>query len=242
MNGITHYLDGVNAMGQWIDLAPADGAAVRAWAALPEGPVHGGVVVVQEIFGVNAHIRAVADRFAARGYAAVAPDLFARLEPGVDLGYSAQDMDQGRALKTRAEALPAPGLLPDVQAAVAEAARLGQGKVGVVGFCWGGLMAWRAACALDGIAATACYYGGGMTVGLEAARTPRSPVIAHFGRRDAHIPQDGVQAFARAHPEVGVHVYEADHGFNCDQRGAYDEAAAMAARDRTLAFFGRLVG
>ena len=229
-------------MGNWVDLAPADGAAVRAWVALPEGPVRGGVVVLQEIFGVNAHIRAVADRLAARGYAAVAPDLFARLQPDVDLGYSAPDMELGRALKARAEALPAPGLLPDVQAAVAEAARRGGGQVGVVGFCWGGLMAWRAACMLDGIAAVACYYGGGMTVGAEAAREPRCPVIAHFGRRDAHIAQDGVQAFARAHPEVGVHVYEADHGFNCDQRGAYDEAAAMAARDRTLAFFGKHVG
>lgn len=226
-------------MGGFVDLAPADGAAVRAWVAVPEGPVRGGVVVLQEIFGVNAHIRAVADRLAARGYAAVAPDLFARLQPGVDLGYSAHDVEQGRALKASAEALPAPGLLPDVQAAVAEAARLGGGKVVLVGFCWGGLMAWRAACALDGVAAAACYYGGGMTVGAEAARVPRCPVIAHFGRRDAHIPLDGVQAFARAHPEVGVHVYEADHGFNCDQRGSYDEAAAMAARDRTLAFFDR---
>ncbi len=229
-------------MGNWVDLVSADGAAVRAWVALPEGPVRGGVVVLQEIFGVNAHIRAVTDRLAARGYVAVAPDLFARLQPGVDLGYSASDMELGRALKARAEALPAPGLLPDVQAAVAEAARRGGGRVGVVGFCWGGLLAWRAACALDGIAAAACYYGGGMTVGAEAAREPRCPVIAHFGRRDAHIPQDGVQAFARAHPGVGVHVYEADHGFNCDQRGAYDEAAAMAARDRTLAFFGKHVG
>lgn len=226
-------------MGSFVDLAPAGGAAVRAWVAVPEGPVRGGVVVLQEIFGVNAHIRAVADRLAARGYAAVAPDLFARLQPGVDLGYSAHDVEQGRALKARAEALPEPGLLPDVQAAVAEAARLGGGPVGLVGFCWGGLMAWRAACALDGVAAAACYYGGGMTVGAEAARVPRCPVIAHFGRRDAHIPLDGVQAFARAHPEVGVHVYEADHGFNCDQRGSYDEAAAMAARDRTLAFFDR---
>lgn len=229
-------------MGDFVDLAPADGVAVRAWVAVPEGPVRGGVVVLQEIFGVNAHIRAVADRLAARGYVAVAPDLFARLQPGVDLGYSAQDGTLGRALKARAEALPPPGLLPDVQAAVAEAARRSGGKVGVVGFCWGGLVAWRAACALEGVATAACYYGGGMTVGDEAARVPRCPVIAHFGRRDAHIALDGVQAFARAHPEVGVHVYEADHGFNCDQRGAYDEPAAMAARDRTLAFFGKHLG
>ena len=225
-------------MGKFEALVMGDGTTVRAWVSLPEGTPRGGVVVLQEIFGINSHIRAVANGYAAQGYAVVAPDLFARLEPGVELGYTAEDVARGRTLKGAAEALPAPGLLPDIEAAVAEAERLcGGGKVGVVGFCWGGLMTWRAACALDGVAAAVCYYGGGMTAGDEAARQPKAPVLAHFGERDALIPLDGVQAFAAQHPQVAVQVYAADHGFNCDQRGAYDAAAAQVARERTLDFF-----
>jgi carboxymethylenebutenolidase len=230
-------------VGKFETLVMGDGTQLRAWVAMPEGTPRGGVVVLQEIFGVNSHIRSVADCFAAQGYAVVAPDLFARLEPAVELGYTADDVAKGRTLKAAAETLPAPGLLPDIEAAVAEAERrCGGGKVGVVGFCWGGLMTWRAACALDGVAAAVCYYGGGMTQADEAARTPQAPVLAHFGERDALIPLDGVQAFAARHPEVDVQVYAADHGFNCDQRGSYDESAAMAAGERTLDFFARHLG
>lgn len=230
-------------MGQFENLVMGDGTTVRAWVAMPEGAPRGGVVVLQEIFGVNSHIRAVADGYAAQGYAVVAPDLFARLEPAVELGYTGDDVARGRALKAAAEALPAPGLLPDIEAAVAEAERrCGGGKVGVVGFCWGGLMTWRAACALEGVAAAVCYYGGGMTQGDEVARTPQAPVLAHFGARDALIPLDGVQAFAARHPGVDVQVHAADHGFNCDQRGAYDLPAAQAARARTLDFFAQHLG
>lgn len=224
-------------MGQFLDLVSGDGFVVPAWVAEPDAPPRGAVVVLQEIFGVNAHIRAVADRFAARGYLAVAPATFARVQPGVDLGYGPEDMAAGRALKAAAEALPGAGVLPDIQAAVDHAARVSGCKVGVLGFCWGGLLAWRAACTLQGLSVAVPYYGGGMTSPDEAARQPRVPVLAHFGQRDHYISVDSVQAFARAHPEVEVHLYDADHGFNCDQRGSYDEAAAMAARDRTLAFF-----
>lgn len=229
-------------MGNFADLTSADGFKVPAWVAQPEGEARGAVVVLQEIFGVNSHIRAVADRLAARGYVAVAPATFARVQPNVDLGYSAQDMEAGIALKSQAEALPGQGVMPDIQAAIDHAAQLSGGKVAIVGFCWGGLLTWRAACALDGLAAAVCYYGGGMTVGAEVERTPRVPVLAHFGSQDHFIALDSVQAFGRAHPEVEVHVYEADHGFNCDQRGSYDEAAAIAARERTLAFFAKHVG
>jgi len=229
-------------MGNFVDLTSADGFKVPAWVAQPEGEARGAVVVLQEIFGVNSHIRAVAERLAARGYVAVAPATFARVQPNVDLGYSAQDMEAGIALKSQAEALPGQGVMPDIQAAIDHAAQLSGGKVAIVGFCWGGLLTWRAACALDGLAAAVCYYGGGMTVGAEVERTPRVPVLAHFGSQDHFIALDSVQAFGRAHPEVEVHVYEADHGFNCDQRGSYDEAAAIAARERTLAFFAKHVG
>ena len=226
-------------MGQFVDLKSADGFVVPAWVATPDAAPRGAVVVLQEIFGVNSHIRAVADRLAARGYLAVAPATFHRVQPGVELGYTSEDMQAGMALKAAVEALPAPGVMPDIQAAIDHAARASGRKVGIVGFCWGGLLTWRAACTLQGLSAAVPYYGGGMTSAEETARHPQVPVLAHFGERDHWITQDSVQAFVRAHPEVEVHVYDADHGFNCDQRGSYDEAAAMAARDRTLAFFDK---
>jgi len=229
-------------MGQFVDLTSADGFTVPAWVALPEGTPRGGLVVVQEIFGVNSHIRDVADRWAAQGYAAVAPAMFARVEPGVELGYTDADMKAGMELKSRAEALPGQGVLPDIQAAIAHAAQLGGGKVGIFGFCWGGLLTWRAACELQGLSAAICYYGGGMTMGAEVGRQPLCPVMAHFGRRDHFIPVDSVEAFGRAHPEVEVHLYDADHGFNCDQRGSYDAAAARTAAERTQAFLARHIG
>lgn len=224
-------------MGQFVDLTSADGFVVPAWVARPEGAPRGAVVVLQEIFGVNSHIRAVTDRLAASGYLAVAPATFARVRAGVELGYEAQDMQDGMALKAAVEALPAPGVMPDIQAAIDYAAAQSGCKVGIVGFCWGGLLTWRAACTLGGLAAAVPYYGGGMTSPAETARQPQVPVLAHFGERDHWIPVDSVQALARAHPDVQVHLYEADHGFHCDQRGSYDEAAALTAWDRTLAFF-----
>ncbi len=226
-------------MGQFVDLTSADGFTVPAWVAMPEGAPRGGVVVLQEIFGVNAHIRSVAERWAAQGYAAVAPAMFARVKPDVELGYSAQDMEDGIALKAQAEALPGAGVLPDIQVAIAHAAQLGGGKVGIVGFCWGGLLAWRAACELQGLSAALCYYGGGMTMGDEVQRQPRCPVLAHFGRRDHFITLDSVEAFGRAHPEVEIHLYDADHGFNCDQRGSYEATAAATAAERSQDFFAR---
>ncbi len=226
-------------MGQFVDLTSADGFTVPAWVAMPEGTPRGAVVVLQEIFGVNSHIRSVAERWAAQGYAAVAPAMFARVKPDVELGYSAQDMEDGIALKGQAEALPGAGVLPDIQAAIQHAAQLGGGEVGIVGFCWGGLLAWRAACELQGLSAALCYYGGGMTVGDEVKRQPRCPVLAHFGRRDHFITLDSVEAFDRAHPEVEVHLYDADHGFNCDQRGSYEATAAATAAERSQDFFAR---
>ena len=226
-------------MGHWIDLTSADGFTLPAWEARPNAAPRGAVVVLQEIFGVNAHIRAVADGFAESGYLAIAPATFARLRPNVELGYGDADMKAGIALKAAAEALPAPGVMADIQAAIDHAARESGGKVGIVGYCWGGLLTWRAACTLQGLSAAVPYYGGGMTTPQEAARQPRVPVLAHFGERDHFIPVDGVQAFAQAHPGAQVHLYAADHGFNCDHRGSYDEAAANLARERTLAFFAQ---
>ena len=227
-------------MGQFTDLKAADGQAIPAYVAQPAGKAKGGIVVIQEIFGVNSHIRSVADGYAAQGYLAVAPAIFHRVRPNVDIGYTQEDMSEGMALKAATEALPSPGVMQDIQAAIQYAAQAG--KVGIVGYCYGGLLAWRAACALDGLSAAVPYYGGGVTTPDEIARKPRVPVLAHFGDQDKHITLPSVEAFRKAHPEVEVQVYSADHGFNCDQRGSYNAEAAKLARERTLAFFAKHVG
>ena len=226
-------------MGQFIHLKAADGFTVPAYVAQPAGKAKAAIVVIQEIFGVNSHIQAVTDRFAAQGYLAIAPAMFERVTPGVNLGYQPDDMTAGMGLKAAATDLPSPGVMQDIQAAIDYAALQSGGKVGVIGFCWGGLLTWQSACTLNGISAAAPYYGGGMTVASEIARHPQCPVMAHFGEKDHYIPMDGVQAFAAAHPAVTVHTYDADHGFNCDQRGSYNEAAATLAKTRTLEFFAK---
>jgi len=229
-------------MGQFTSLTSADGFTVSAYVATPEGTPRAAIVVLQEIFGVNSHIRAVADRFAAQGYLAVAPATFDRVKPGVELGYTEDDMTSGFELKTAVDALPGAGVLPDIQAAIDHAAELSGGKVGIIGFCWGGLLAWKSAALLTGLSAAVPYYGGGMTAESEIARQPQCPVLAHFGDQDHWIPMEGIEAFRKAHPEVEVHVYAAHHGFNCDQRASYDEAAARLARERTLAFLAEKLG
>jgi carboxymethylenebutenolidase len=224
-------------MGQTITLTAADGFSFPAYVAEPAGSPKGGIVLLQEVFGVNSHIRSVADGYAADGYQVIAPATFHRVRQGVELGYTEADMGEGIALKSAVEALPAPGVMQDIQAAIVEAAKAG--KVGIVGYCWGGLLTWRSACSLDGLSAAAPYYGGGMTAGDDAARQPRVPVLAHFGDQDHWIALDSVEAFRQAQSGVEVHVYAANHGFNCDQRGSYNEAAAQLARQRTLAFFNQ---
>ena len=227
-------------MGQFIDLTAKDGFTFPAYVAEPKGTPKGAVVVLQEIFGVNSHIRSVADGYAAEGYLAVAPSTFQRVKPGVELGYTDEDMGAGSALKAATEALPEPAVLQDVQAAVEYAARAG--KVGIVGYCWGGLLTWRAAAKVSGLSAAAPYYGGGMTAPEESALQPQVPVLAHFGDNDHWIPLDTVDAFKKAQPDVEVHVYASGHGFNCEQRGSYNAEAAKLAKERTLAFFAKHLG
>jgi len=223
-----------------VNLVAADGFQSSAYVSEPAGRPKGAIVVLQEIFGVNGHIRGVADRYAAAGYLAIAPSTFDRVSPGVELGYTPDDMKKGSGLKAAIEALPAPGVLQDIQAAVDHAARAG--KVGIVGYCWGGLLVWRSAEKVHGLAAAVSYYGGGMTAGSEPSRRPAVPTMAHFGELDTHITVDSVKAFEQAHPEVEVHLYAADHGFNCDQRAAYNAGAAAAALERSLYHFGKHVG
>ena len=219
-------------MSQQIELVAADGHRLGAYVAAPQGAARGAVVVIQEIFGVNSHIRSVADGYAAEGYLAVAPALFDRLERGLEIGYGDADIQRGIALKGKS---PNDKALLDIAAAIAHAQQAGGGKVGSVGYCWGGLLSWLSACSLDGLAAAVCYYGGGMPD--QKQLQPRCPVLAHFGRQDHAIPLAGVEAFRAAQPGVELHLYDAGHGFNCDQRGSYDAASAKLARERSLAFF-----
>lgn len=227
-------------MGCFVQLTSADGFHCPAYVAQPAGQPKGGLVVLQEIFGVNSHIQAVADGYAAEGYFVVAPSTFHRVKAGVDLGYTEADMGAGMALKTAVEALPPPGVMADIQAAIRLASQ--GGKVGIVGYCWGGLLTWRSACTLQGLSAAVPYYGGGMTTPDEMARKEQVPTLAHFAEQDRWIPLDGVEAFRQAHPAVTVHLYPAHHGFNCDQRGAWDAPSAALARERTLAFFSQHLG
>lgn len=229
-------------MGMMMELKSADGTAVPAYVASPVGAPKGAVVVIQEIFGVNSHIRNMADGYAAEGYLAVAPAAFHRVKPGVELGYTDADMGEGFGYKTAVEALPAPGVMQDIQAAIEHAAQASGGKVGIVGYCWGGLLTWRAACTLKGLSAAVPYYGGGVTTEVEIARQSRVPVLAHFAEEDKWISLDSVEAFKKAHPQVQVFTYAAHHGFNCDQRGAWHAPSAQLARERTLAFWAQHLG
>jgi carboxymethylenebutenolidase len=195
------------------------------------------VVVLQEVFGVNSHIRSVADGYAADGYYALAPALFDRVEPGVELGY--EETDMARGVELAFNSLEMKNTLSDIQAAVDHAAT--HGKVGIVGYCWGGLLTWLSACQLQHLDAASSYYGGG--VPDQADMTPLCPIILHFGEQDDYIPMEGVRRFMARHPDLAVYTYPADHGFNCDQRPMYDAAVAALARQRTLTLFAnRLVG
>lgn len=226
----------------FVQLTASDARAFPAYVARPTGPVRGGVVVLQEIFGVNAHIRSVADGYAQAGYVAVAPATFDRVKTGVELGYAEDEMKEGFGYKMAVEALPAPGVMVDIQAAIDHAATLSAGKVGIVGYCWGGLLTWRSACTLSGLSAAVPYYGGGVTTEAERVRQPKCPVLAHFAEQDQWIPMDTVEAFRAAQPSVQVHLYPAHHGFNCDHRGAWHAPSAALARERTLAFLAAHVG
>jgi carboxymethylenebutenolidase len=225
-------------MGSFQNITSCDGLVFSAYVAQPTSTPKSAIVVLQEIFGVNNHIQAVTDGYAAQGFLAIAPSTFHRIKADVNLGYTADDVDTGKDLKAAAEAIQ-PLVIQEVQAAVDFALKqLPAGKrVGVVGFCWGGLLTWRAASLIRGISAAVPYYGAGITVGAELTRQPQCPVMVHFGDQDASIPIETVHAFIHEQPKVEVQIYAANHGFNCDQRGAFNAPAAELAFKRTLDFF-----
>ena len=196
----------------------------------------GTIVVVQEIFGVNAHIREVADGYAGEGYRAMAPALFDRVEPKIELGYAGADTMQG--IEIARGKLDVSDALLDIQTTVQSASE--SGAVGLVGYCFGGLMAFLSACQVSGLACAVSYYGGGIAAQLE--QSPTIPLQFHFAELDAHIPMSDVDLIRSAYPDCGLFTYDADHGFNCDHRASFDEAAADLARQRALEFFAEHMG
>ena len=218
-------------MGDQMSIKMQDGFELSAYRSMPSAQSKGVVVVIQEIFGVNAHIREVADGYAAQGYSAIAPALFDRIERDIELGYAEADM--GKGIELAFQGLEMAQTMKDLQSVVDYGAA--QGAVGVVGFCFGGLLTYLSACQLKGVAAASSYYGGGIAGVLD--HQPKCPLIMHFGELDAHIPMTDVDKIKEANPRIPVHVYDADHGFNCDHRASYSEQAAELALQRTLAHF-----
>jgi carboxymethylenebutenolidase len=218
-------------MGELTTIMARDGHEFQAWLTAPSGRPRGAVVVIQEIFGVNGHIRALSDGFAAAGYTAIAPSLFDRVRRGIELGYTKADMQEGAGYRKQIAAETA---LKDVAAAVAVVKH--SGRTGVVGYCWGGSLAYLAACELP-LKAAVVYYGR-VTDYLE--RRPRCPVMYHYGSTDHSIPLSEVERLRAVQPAALVYVYEgAGHGFNCELRDSYEPQAAALARTRTLDFFAR---
>ncbi len=217
-------------MSERVRLTANDGHEVEAYVAKPEGESIAGLVVVQEIFGINPHIRSVADGYAKDGFLAVAPALFDRYERGVELGYEGEDMQKARSFANR---LDIDAALRDTAAALDYVRGQTGKKCGVIGYCFGGTVSWLAATRLN-VDVAVGYYGG--RIAMFAAEQPQAPVMLHFGKEDQHIPKEEVDTVAAAHPEVEIYWYDAGHGFNCDMRASYDAPSAKLARERSLAF------
>ncbi len=221
-------------MGKHFSLVASDSFKLGAYRAEPVGPVKGGVVVIQEIFGVNHHIQAVCDRLAAEGYGAIAPALFDRQEPNFECGYTPDEIANARKFVANPDW---GAMMRDTQAAIDEAKKYG--PAAIVGFCMGGTIAFLAACKLNGLSAAIGYYGG--QIAKNADEKPKVPTQLHFGEKDAGIPMSDVELIKQKRGgDCEIYVYpDAQHGFNCEERGSYNEAAAMLARDRSRAFLAK---
>jgi carboxymethylenebutenolidase len=222
-------------MAEWTKLTAEDGHILNAYVARPAGEPIGALVVIQEIFGVNAHIRSVADAYARDGFLVVAPPLFDRIEPGVELEYEGEDAQRAYGLMQKLKPETA---LMDIAAAYTFAKQSGKG-IGVIGYCYGGLMSWLTATRGEALKMqpSCCvgYYPGG--IGRFAVEQPICPVMLHFGANDSHIGRDQIEAVRSAHPEVEIYIYDgAEHGFSCDARASFDSPSATLARERTLKF------
>lgn len=219
-----------------IELQASDGHVFAAYRADPASTARGGIVVVQEIFGVNEHIRDICDRLAGEGYAAIAPAIFDRQERGFETGYSPAEIEQAKRF---IPSLDFDGCLRDVDACREELSKLG--RVGIVGFCLGGTIAYLAATRLGGVSAASCFYGG--MIQRFADEVPRCATELHYGADDQSIPEANYRDVEARRPDVSLFVYEgAGHGFNCDRRASYAPQAAGLAWSRALALFASKVG
>ncbi len=216
-------------MGETIRLTAADGHEFDGYLTKPETAPKGGVVIVQEIFGVNAHIKSVCDRFSRLGFTALAPALFDRAAPGTELGYEADDIQEGLKIRSKIDLDQA---LKDITAAGTYLKD--ENTVSILGYCWGGSLAYLTACRLSGFSKAVGYYGG--MIAQHKEEQPQIPTLLHFGDQDGSIPLTDVDAIMNARPETEIHIYQAGHGFNCDLRGDYNAAAAKLALDRSVAF------
>jgi len=222
-------------MGETISLTASDGHSFSAYRAPAQGTRKGGLVLIQEIFGVTPHIRELCDRFAAHGYETLAPAIFDRIEKSAEFGYTPDELEKAVAYAAQS-GVETP--MADIQACVDELAK--RGKVAITGFCYGGSLTWMAACRVKGLACAVGFYGRLIPDHLD--EDPQCPTMLHFGSRDKSIPVDAVRRTAEAHPEVKVHIYRADHGFWSDRPANHDEPAIEKSEQRTLAFFDAHMG
>ena len=220
-------------MGNKITLTASDGFELGGYRAEPQGKPKGGLVVIQEIFGVNHHIRAMCDRFAAIGYTSTAPAVFDRVQPNFECGYTPDEIAHARTLIPKIDWA---AMMLDTQAAIDSVKSAG--KVGIVGFCMGGTVAFLAAAKLNGLSAAISYYGGQIAKNVD--QKPKVPTLMHFGDQDQSIPMSDVELIKQKRSDCDIYVYQgAGHGFSCDERGSYNEAADKQAWDRTTAWFGK---
>jgi carboxymethylenebutenolidase len=223
-------------MGKFIELTAADGHKLATYVAQPSGKPRGGVVVIPEIFGVNSHIQQTTDGFAADGYLVVSPAMFDRVQRKYDTGYSQPEIQAGVAIMQKLDWKQA---ILDVDAAIGEAKK--GGKVGIVGYCFGGTVSWVAAAQAKGLACAVPYYGGGMPGFI--GENPKVPTMCHFGELDQSPTLAQAKEIVAKHPGITAHFYAgAGHGFNCDQRGSWNAEAAKLARSRTVEFFRKHLG
>jgi carboxymethylenebutenolidase len=223
-------------MGKNIELSASDGHKFSAYVAEPSGKPRGALIVVMEIFGVNSHIRRVTDEYAGDGYLAIAPQFFDRVERGLDVGYAGADLEKARGLMQK---MNFNDPLKDVRAAMQHVASAG--KTGIIGYCWGGALSFKAACNVDGLACAVAYYGGGIPSMIE--EKPKCPVMFQWGESDASIPLEKAKAVAEKHKDQIHYFYPgAGHGFNCEQRGSYNAESAKTARERSLQFLRKHIG
>lgn len=213
-----------------VRLKAEDGHELDAYVARPDGEPIAGLVVIQEIFGVNPHIRSVVESYARDGFLAVTPALFDRVERGVELSYEGGDMQKAMQIRKH---LNLEGMLRDTAAAIDFARSQSGKKTGIIGYCLGGSIAWLAATRFK-VDAAVGYYGG--LISQHANEQPHCPVMLHFGRKDQHITPESIDKIRQAHPEIPIHLYDAGHGFNCDARSAYDAPSAKLAREKSLEF------